>query len=191
MQHYANSKQQSRLFKTVVAFFYGKPGCGKSRLALELCKSVKDEIPYYKTKGVWWDMYDYEQCVIWDDFRGDCFEPQELFKLCDRYPYKVQIKGGFLNFWSKIIVFTNNVKCPFDLYKDGKSAPFERRIEFCYHLINYDGDNLTYRKLPFHVDYENYMGSFDVIFENKETFFNNVKMFITLNTHDRESSAAT
>ena len=95
LQLFANTKQISRLFKTIVCFYYGFPGCGKSKLAFDIAMSVKDEIPFYKTKGIWWDQYNFEEVVIWVDYRGDCYEPQELFKLCDRYPYKVQIKGGF------------------------------------------------------------------------------------------------
>ena len=28
-------------------------------------------------------------------YRGDCYECQKLFKICDCYPYKVQVKGAF------------------------------------------------------------------------------------------------
>ena len=106
---YNSLKQPKRNFKTFCVYFFGEPGVGKSRLAFDICKYLFPEVtPYYKTKGQWWDLFSNEVSVIWDDFRGDCYEAQELFKLCDRYDYKVQIKGGFMNFNSKIIIFTSN-----------------------------------------------------------------------------------
>ena len=88
-------------------------------------------------------MFSNEYIVIWDDFRGDCYEAQELFKLCDRYDYKVQIKGGFMNFNSKVIIFTNNADGVY-LYRDTIGLPFERRID-CKFLINmYNGIDVKY-----------------------------------------------
>nr|XP_012562400.1 uncharacterized protein LOC105847387 [Hydra vulgaris] len=89
---YVSMKQHKRNFKTLCIYLYGNSGTGKSRLALDLAKWYDpDKEPYYKTNGQWWDLYDYSDVVIWDDYRGDCYEPQELFKLCDRYDYKIQI----------------------------------------------------------------------------------------------------
>ena len=141
---YKCMKMEPRMMKTICVYFYGQPGCGKSRLALDLCKYMyPDEIPFYKTKGIWWDLYNYEKAVIWDDFRGDCYEPQELFKLCDRYPYKVQVKGSFLNFKSDLVVFTSNI-CPMALYKDGKAEPLLRRLEVNWCVYNYNGEGISY-----------------------------------------------
>ncbi|XP_065664793.1 uncharacterized protein LOC136086424 [Hydra vulgaris] len=87
---YANSKQKKRMFKSICIYLYGPPGCGKSRLAFDISRNCfPDTLPFYKNKSQWWDMYSQEHVVTWDDFRGDCYEPQELFKLCDRYDYKV------------------------------------------------------------------------------------------------------
>ena len=67
-----------------------KTGTGKSRWAFEMAKTC--ESYYYKTKGKWWDLYENEKCVIWDDFRGSDYEFNELLKLCDRYPYKIHMQ---------------------------------------------------------------------------------------------------
>ena len=42
-----------------------------------------------------------------DDFYG-WIKYDELLKICDRYPYKVQVKGGFEEFKAKYIWITSN-----------------------------------------------------------------------------------
>ena len=84
---------------------------------------------YYKSIGKWWDFYNQETVVVWDDFRGCSYQASELFKLCDRYPYKVERKGNMCEFNSELIIFTSNVE-PEDLYEGNKGEPFMRRIEY-------------------------------------------------------------
>ncbi|XP_065678213.1 uncharacterized protein LOC136093183 [Hydra vulgaris] len=140
---YVSNKQKKCNFKTMVVYFYGPSGVGKSRLALDIAKHLYPESePFYKTKGIWWDLNNYNDVVKWNDYRGDCYEPQELFKLTDRYDYKIQIKGGYLNLISKVIIFTSNVPSDF-LYKDNRGQPFERRINFNLKLESYAGLHYT------------------------------------------------
>ena len=122
-------KIEPRMSKTICVYLYGLPGTGKSRLGLDLCREIyPNEIPFYITKGIWWDLYDYQKSVIWDDFRGDRYEPQELFKLCDRYPCKVQIKCSFMQFKSYLVILTSNISSML-LYKDDKGEPLIRRLD--------------------------------------------------------------
>lgn len=118
---------EPRNFKTDIYYYYGPPGTGKSRRALEEATATGGGI-YYKPRGLWWDGYEQQNCVIIDDFYG-WIKYDELLKICDRYPYKVQIKGGFEEFTSKKIWITSNVDTDL-LYKfDGYNvAAFERRI---------------------------------------------------------------
>lgn len=81
----------------------GEPGCGKSRYVAEHAGASL----YYKTRGEWWDLYSNEESVVFDDFYG-WLQYDELLRVCDRYPHKVPIKGGFLDFTSKKIYFTSN-----------------------------------------------------------------------------------
>ena len=137
-------KQPKRNFKTFCVYFYGDPGVGKSRLSYDISKNLfPDVTPYYKTKGQWWDLFSNEMVIIWDDFRGDCYEAQELFRLCDRYDYKVQVKGGFMNFNSKVILFTSNINSVY-LYRDTIGIPLERRLDIKYNIISYDAVTVKY-----------------------------------------------
>lgn len=104
-------------------------------------KAVYDEFGvneiYVKSVGKWWDNYRNEKVVLIDDFDPDnCFDIQYDFylKLLDRYPMQVEIKGGFKNFNSKIIIFTSNHD-PKDWFKGKKNKKaFERRISSIKHF---------------------------------------------------------
>lgn len=114
--------------KTEVFYFWGPPGTGKSKSALERARNIDETSIYYKPRGLWWDGYEQQTSVIIDDFYG-WIKYDEMLKICDRYPYKVQIKGGFQEFTSKFIFITSNVDTK-DLYKfpGYDTAALERRI---------------------------------------------------------------
>ena len=118
-----------RNFKTEVYYLWGPPGTGKSRRALEEATEKCGTSIYYKPRGLWWDGYNQHTGVIIDDFYG-WIKYDEILKICDRYPYKVQIKGGFQEFTSKYIWITSNVSID-QVYRfsDYNSAAFERRCE--------------------------------------------------------------
>jgi len=101
--------EEKRNWVMDVRIYYGPPGTGKTR-------SVYDEFGlddvYQKMVGKWWDGYKGEKVVIIDDFDPDnCFEIVYDFylKLLDRYPMRIEYKGGSCQFRSKIIIFTSNV----------------------------------------------------------------------------------
>jgi len=117
-----------RDFQTYVYYYWGEPGTGKSRRAKSEADAVNSNSIYYKPRGLWWDGYRQQENVIIDDFYG-WIKYDELLKICDRYPYKVQVKGGFEEFTSKRIWITSNVDI-YSLYKfEGYNAQaLKRRI---------------------------------------------------------------
>lgn len=120
---------KERDFKTRVLVMVGPPGTGKSRRANEISKRFFQET-YYKPRGDWWDGFsETTECVIIDDFYG-WLKYDEVLKICDRYPYRVPIKGGFVNFRPKMIIFTSNHTVDkWYKFEGYDPAAFERRIE--------------------------------------------------------------
>lgn len=91
---------------TELHIFWGVPGSGKSHKAFEEAKELGDV--YFKPQGPWWDGYDSQPSVIFEDFRGETPLAQFL-RLADRYPLRVAVKGGFKQFNSKRLYVTSNL----------------------------------------------------------------------------------
>ena len=105
--------EKERDFETEVRWYYGSTGSGKTR-------SAKEEFPdaWMSAKNLrWFDGYDAHEVIIVDDFRKDFCTFHELLRICDRYGYRVETKGGSRQLLAKVIIFT----CPFtidQLYRD-------------------------------------------------------------------------
>ena len=56
---------------------------------------VEGEDVYWKDHTKWWCSYDKHETVVMDDFRSSNMRMNELLKLIDRYPHRVEVKGGF------------------------------------------------------------------------------------------------
>lgn len=101
-----------------VLYFYGPPGVGKSRLAAEMAPLAFRKQPNSK----WWDGYDGELDVIFDDLTSGWFTWSNLMQVLDRYGTSVETKGGSRQLLADRIIITSN-KRPWELYKteDGVS----------------------------------------------------------------------
>ena len=105
--------EKGRDWETDVRWYYGETGSGKTRAAIE-------EFPDCWISGKslkWFEGYDAHECVVVDDFRRDFCTFHELLRICDRYPYRVETKGGSRQLLAKTIIFT----CPWSidqLFKD-------------------------------------------------------------------------
>ncbi|AAN37960.1 replication protein V1 [Goose circovirus] len=108
--------ETARDWKTEVIVLIGRPGSGKSRYAFEFPAREK----YYKSRGKWWDGYNGQDVVVMDDFYG-WLPYDDLLRICDRYPLRVEYKGGMTQFVAKTLIITSNreprdwYKCEFDV----------------------------------------------------------------------------
>jgi len=93
----------TRNWVTEVIVLYGHTGCGKSRLARELCT---DYWVWTPQRGMWFDGYDSHENVIMEEFRGQ-LPFGMMLSLTDRYECPVQVKGGTVEFCPKKIVITS------------------------------------------------------------------------------------
>lgn len=110
-----------------IIWFWGASGTGKSR---EASKLAGDDC-YRKDGTKWWNGYDGQHTVVWDEFRGrNHISLSNLLQLCDRYGYRVEPKNGMRQFRSKRLIFTS-INHPEDCYEFGVAEPWaqlKRRI---------------------------------------------------------------
>lgn len=97
-----------------VHLLFGPPGCGKSRYFWD---NEPEGFSIPVTDGVWFDGYRFQDAALIDDFsgRGSKLGLTQLLRLLDRYPLKVAIKGGFVDWIPKRIYITTNLH-PLDWY---------------------------------------------------------------------------
>lgn len=104
LQHLQLYYGPSRTWAMEVEVYWGGTGSGKTRAAFE-----KMPLAYWKEKGEWWDGYDSHADVLIDEFAHDV-PITVLLRWLDRYPLRVPVKGGFVQFVARRIIITSNIK---------------------------------------------------------------------------------
>lgn len=88
-----------------VIWYYGETGTGKTWKAYHECLKIGE--PFIRSgSGRFFDGYDGQKCVIFDDFREDDVPFNFLLRLLDRYPLRVEIKGGTAQWKAELIYIT-------------------------------------------------------------------------------------
>ncbi|AQR57897.1 replicase [Molossus molossus circovirus 1] len=125
---------RDRDWPTLVIVCYGASGTGKSRWARDYCDASNS---YWVSNTKWFDGYESQPVVVLDDFRG-WLPLHQLLRLCDRYPYTVEWKGGSRKFVAHVIIITSTRR-PDEWYnwEDLHEDPVQlfRRIDQFYHFI--------------------------------------------------------
>lgn len=87
---------------------YGETGSGKSHFAYQNYQNV-----FRPVNEKFWEGYDGHDCVLIDDIRGDFCTFARLLQLTDKYPFRVETKGGSRQALYTTIIIT----CPWDVQK--------------------------------------------------------------------------
>uniref|UniRef100_A0A1D8MK36 ATP-dependent helicase Rep n=1 Tax=uncultured virus TaxID=340016 RepID=A0A1D8MK36_9VIRU len=163
-----NSLRAKKTIRDIrVELFWGPPGTGKTR-------SVFADNPelFILTRGsgtnVWWDGYEGETTILIDDFYG-WIPFNVLLSLLDRYPFRLEIKGGhtWAN-WTKVYLTSNKAWHEWYLNTNGDIMALERRL---HRIVKYEsGGGTTIEKeikikTPESSDEE----------EDEESFYENLK----------------
>jgi len=82
---------------------YGEAGAGKTHYIYDK-HDIKDIFVPINFK--WWEGYDGHPVVLLDDIRGDFCKYHEILKVLDRYPYRVECKGGSRQLLAETIYIT-------------------------------------------------------------------------------------
>lgn len=107
-----NNVSSVRDWKPEVFWVHGKTGTGKTKYFYDNFK--EDRWVWSPHMGTWFDGYDGQENVLFDDYRGE-FTYGMLLTLLDRYECKVQVKGGMVQFKPRNIVITSP-RLPEEIY---------------------------------------------------------------------------
>lgn len=96
---------EPRNWQSQVIVLWGKSGAGKTRTVFDY-HAIEDI--WVHGSGKWFDGYNGQPVALFDDYTGSEFKLGFLLKLLDRYPMRVEVKGGFVQWVPKKIYFTSN-----------------------------------------------------------------------------------
>lgn len=100
--HLTHSKARNSAVPVTVHWWFGPTGVGKSRKAFE----TFGDSAYIKMNDKWWDGYAGQNIVIFDDYRPNLCPFNELLRILDRYPFRVQLKGSSMELSATTFVIT-------------------------------------------------------------------------------------
>jgi len=127
---------EGRRDKPTVFWLHGKTGTGKTRSAVEF-GTLFERFWMSSCNFRWFDGYDGQEVVIFDDLRSDSLEYNTLLRLLDRYCLSVEYKGGYASWIPKFIIITAPIM-PQDCFSykpNDDIAQLMRRID---HIIDFD-----------------------------------------------------
>ena len=123
--------EPGRTWKPQVIWLWGATGVGKTRLAY-------DHFPGLWCSGSntkWWDGYDADETVLLDDIRRETFSWENLLKMLDRYPFRVEVKGAFRQLLARTIIITAPVPPVVMFTGFGEDVrQLTRRIDFIWEV---------------------------------------------------------
>lgn len=95
-----------RTWKTEIFWYHGPTGTGKTRIAFD---EAGPDCWISNGSLRFWNGYDGQENVIFDDFRADFCPLHVLLQILDRYPLNIEIKGGHRSLMARKIWIT----CPY------------------------------------------------------------------------------
>lgn len=131
-KEYRRITTKPRYAKPEIYCIIGPTGNNKTRLAHQMAGG---EACYVASLGKWFDDYDGETTILFDEFYGHCMPFTTLLKILDWYPLRVETKGGSVQLQASCFIFTSN-QDPQDWYNaekthqtDWAQNPLKRRLD--------------------------------------------------------------
>lgn len=98
------------------------------------------------TGGKWFDGYNGQAVVVFDDYDASRFQYHELLRLLDRYPLRVEVKGGYTTAKWTVVCITS-VNPPQQVYPNKYDQQLARRIT-AIELDGSEADAFNLEALP-------------------------------------------
>ncbi len=133
-----STKPRSSTVDPTVYWWFGSTGTGKSRTAFDTYPDAYIKMPTNK----WWDGYVDQTVVILDDYRPTMCPFHELLRLLDRYPMKVEFKGGSTELQATTFIITTCSR-PEALWHGKTDEMIDQLIRRLTEIRMYNADGTT------------------------------------------------
>lgn len=100
-----------------IKVYWGPTGTGKTRR----CWEEAGTAAFAKMQGKWFDGYEGQENVILDEFPDESIPLTLLLQMLDRYPLRVEVKGGSVG-WSPRRIWISSNLHPGSWYPDAQPA---------------------------------------------------------------------
>ena len=127
-----SEKPRDRNIPKIVKVYFGATGTGKTRKAFD---EFEDPYIWEPSMNHWFDGYSGHKQVILDEFRGQ-LPLGMLLRLLDRYPMRVQYKGGSTQFVADEIIITSPMH-PREWYRDVVNDRIEQLLRRITDIIEF------------------------------------------------------
>ena len=126
-------KPRDRKKKAQVIWIYGPSGVGKTQGIFESFDN--DEDIYIKANNKWWDGYQQQKVILWDEIDVRGCPVIDFLTIFDRYPCQRETKGGHVHINSKYMFVTSSCS-PTEMYGENENRIVEilRRIDMVVKL---------------------------------------------------------
>lgn len=118
-----------------VIVYWGRTGAGKTRAVYDNLPT--QDIIYPHPGGQWFDGYDGQPIVLFDDYGGSEFKITYLLKLLDRYPMRVPVKGGFVS-WTPTEIYITSNKDPRTWYSNANPEHVAAMFRRFTNVVRFD-----------------------------------------------------
>lgn len=140
-------RTQGHKHPPLVVWLHGSTGTGKTRSVVDFTESLGENVSIWISHGTlqWFDGYEQQDVVLFDDYRTNHASFAFLLRLLDRYPIQAPFKGGFTDFRPKIIFVTapKSPRVMWNLRTEEDLQQLDRRVH-----VTIDVDEfLTYNEL--------------------------------------------
>lgn len=140
LRELAALRQSHRSEKPICTWLFGESGAGKTRWVFD--NHAAEDVWIKSTR--WWADYKQQEVILLDDFRPVFgHDYADFLRLCDRYPYIGEIKGGHVKINSPFLYVT--APCPpWEWYEDNQLTEILRRFENVIEVVRHTDDEVHY-----------------------------------------------